>query len=107
MQPQCINESMSSFLLISRIMKKVLSGTLFLLNISTALKELIIIFLFVIMACFHRLRLIYFAFLFSFFFVFFFCSRYHAQKFYCTGWIVSDLVETLNTCFIMMRVILC
>ena len=41
MQPQCINESMSSFLLIPRIMKKVLSGphrSQTLLNISTALK---------------------------------------------------------------------
>ena len=41
MQPQCINESMSSFLLIPRIMKKVLFGphrSQTLLNISTALK---------------------------------------------------------------------
>ena len=82
MQPQCINESMSSFLLIPRIMKKSsVWPTLFLLNISTALKELIIIFLFVIMACFHRLRLIYFAFFFLFFsFYSFFFLIYNAQK---------------------------
>ena len=86
MQPQCINESMTSFLLIPGIMKKSsVWPTLFLLNISTALKELIIIFLFALWLVFtdcgsYIMLFFFFFFLFCFVLLLFFFFKILCSK---------------------------